>query len=39
LGAASVLTHLGVVAVTAHLGGAALLWACLVSLQSREVRA
>jgi heme A synthase len=39
LGAASVLTHLGVVAVTAHLGGAALLWACLVSLQTREVRA
>lgn len=32
LGAASVWTQLGVVAVTAHLGGAALLWACLVSL-------
>lgn len=32
LGAASILTHLGVVAVTAHLGGAALLWGTMVLL-------
>jgi heme A synthase len=32
LGIASVLTQLGIVAVTAHLGGAALLWGTMVSL-------